>query len=390
MKTHFQKTLIASALLVGSLSFAPPESATANPQMKRTPNLSGATVRPQIKRAPSKSGAVVNSEILKGQTFPPMEMLVGAPIPLMTEMLNYAKIGRVGNGAKTAVYATVVITSAESRIKPGRSGVKYLHGMLSLMGNSGREYFAGNLDVANNFGGVATPFLANTSRDSSTRISIFRDGRVSMLSKFRGVNKKMESYTNSFTSDGSDGFLWGRDTSDGTTRLISVALAKSVFPLGGAQTAAPPSAPTAPAGPRGMRVRVTPSFKVMNSDDGMGFFKKDMTVELHGSLYLGSKKAWNRNWDNELSATKGNVIRGDSTEVEIFYDNPASWRLRVSGELEDSDMPSINSDIMWKGDENVDLKAAVEQQGGQVVMKGQSGDEYADLRLKVEKIADIN
>lgn len=308
----------------------------------------------------------------------------------MTQMLDYAKIGRVGNGAKTAVYATVVISSAESKIKPGRSSVEYLHGRLSLTGATGREYFAGDLDVAYNLGGIATPFVATTLRDSSTRISIFPNGRVVIRSKFT-IFRKKRSYTNSFTCDGSDGFLWGRDASDGTTRLISVALAKSVFPLGGAsQTAAPPSPPPAPAGPRGMRVRVTPSFKIMNSDDGVGFFKKDMTIELFGSLFLGDKISWSRGFSNELSATKGNVILGESTEVEIFYDNPASWRLNVRGSLGDSDKPSINDDIVWQGDENVDLKAAVEQQSGQIVLKGQADDEYADLRLKVEKLADIN
>lgn len=380
MKTRFMQMptkVFPKALIVGALSCA---------LLGATPDI--ASAKPTILRGP-----IVSDHVFSGSRNLPQLESMSKPIALMTEMLNYAKIGRVGNGTKTAVYATVVITSSSSKVRPGRSSVTYAHGLLTLVGNKGSERFVGDLTKFNNIGiaNPNAPFVVSDSSGSSTRISIFANGRVVINSAFR-VGAQKRSYTQSFNSDGSDGFLWGRDTSDGTTQLISVALAKSVFPLGGAsQTVAPQPPPaSAPVGPRGMRVRVTPSFKITNSDDGMGFFKKDMTIELFGSLYLGNKRSWSRGGSNELSATKGNVVRGDSTEVEIFYDNPASWRLQVRGSLEDSDKPSVNGDIVWKGDENVDLKAAIEQQGGQVVLKGQADDEYANLRLKVEKIADIN
>ena len=350
--------------------------------------LCGATLK-TASAAPNTQRPIVVGPIIKSDRTLPQAgtLFIGEPIPLMTEMLDYARTGHIARGTKTAVYATVTITSAASGFTASNSRISYANGELSLGGKKGAEYFEGRLRIAHNSGNAAAPF--HTSRGEFLKLRIYRNGRVSAT---YSVPIKKVSNAMSFVSDGADGFLWGRDAD--SKSLISVAFAKSVS---GATTLAPANTSTPhvstsppPSGPRGMKVRVTPSFVIMNSDDGIGFFKKDMTIELFGSLYLGNKKSWSRSYSNELSATKGNVILGESVEAEIFYDNPASWRLKVNGSLQDSDKPSVDDDIVWQGNENVDLKAAVEQQNGRIVLKGQADDEYADLRLKVEKIADIN
>ena len=365
MKTLFEKKLIARALLSCALSVSLLETVSAKPMILRRPIL---------------SDRVFNGS----KNLPQAEMLFGgAPIPLMTDALNYAKIGRIGRGgAKAAIYATVIIASTSSQFTPGRQTVRYANGVMRL---SGQNSLVGDLAE---YWNITRGDVVFERRERSTfRLSVRADGFISITTTSRPLKKEIVLRA-AFKPSGTEGMLWGMADFGGGRSLISIALTKGVDPLDNAST--PPVDAPAPSGLRGMKVRVTPSFKIMKSDDGTGFFKKDTTVELYGSLLMGNRKVWSRSLNNELSAKQGNAINGQSVDVDVYFDNAQTWRINVSGSLEDSDKPSVNSDIVWKGDENVDLKAAIEQQGGQVVLKGQADDEYADLRLNVEKISDLN
>lgn len=301
-KGNLMKSRLTHLFTLGALSCtlfgASPETALAKPQMQRMPTEVG-----QISKSPRTIQNIG-------------DLIVGEPVAYVTDALNYAKIGRARGVTRTAVYATVVITSPTFYSKPGRSSVAYANGILNLVGKTGSEYLVGDLNVIRNGGDLSSPFQGMTFSDLSTRLTIRRDGFVSIRTTIKG-RRSSRVETTSFKSNGADGFLWGIDPNNGKPQLISVMLSKSVFPLPGAQPANAPAEPTSapPAAvPRGMKVKVSGQIRVTNSDDGIAFMgNPDNTVEMFGTVKLNNHDAWNVGREKAGDHIKGDVIPFDGS-----------------------------------------------------------------------------
>lgn len=346
--------------------------------------LKTVSAAPNSQRPPVISGPIIKSD----RVFPQAgELMVGEPIPLMTDLFNYARTGSIARKTKTAVYATVTIASAGPGFSASNSRTTYANGELTLAGEKGKEHFEGRLRVAHNSGDADAPF--SISRAAFLKLRIYRNGRVSAT---YSVPIKKSSQTMSFVSDGADGFLWGRDAS-GSGNLISVAFAKSVS----GETAAPPvSTPPPPAAPRGMKVRVGGEIRVTNSDDGVA----DRQVEMFGNVNFNGQERWNVRRSSARDQDKGDVILLDFMTVDVIFDDPSTWNLKVGGYLYDRDM--TKSDVIIQGDDamwnvtkylnkivSVDLKQMVETQSSKTTLYGDGDSENANVIIKASKLADI-
>lgn len=358
-----------------ALSCALPKTTSAAPNTKRPPVVSGPIIR-------------------GGATLPKAgELMIGEPIPFMTDLFNYARTGTVARKTKTAVYATVTIASAQPGFNAGSSKTIYANGELVLAGEKGKEHFEGSLRVAQNSGDAAAPF--RDSRGAFLKVRIYRNGRFSAT-----YSIPLKSFTQrmSFVSNGADGFLWGRDTG-GSGNLISIAFAKSVS---GVSPAAPPtSTPPPPAAPRGMKVRVGGEIRVTNSEDGVA----DGNVEMFGFVNFNGQERWKIKRPSARDQHKGDVIPLDYMTVDVIFDNPSTWILNVDGYLYDRDAGRGESilhgdEYMWNPPTSarkqtyktfrVDLKQMIEAQSSQTTLYGDGESENANVIIKVRKLGDIN
>lgn len=82
----------------------------------------------------------------------------------------------------------------------------------------------------------------------------------------------------------------------------------------------------------------------------------------------------------------------------MYFDNPDTQKLTVSGSLYDRDgnnpgnlWVGNNDDSMWKpSSQEFDLKQILEERGGTITVAGDRKSENADVKITVQKIADIN
>jgi|GEM_PF-3696258 len=346
---------------------------------------------PNTQRPPIASERILNGN----KNLPPVRnVLNGDPIPLMTDMMGYARTGTIASGTKAAVYATIVIASAGSGFKAGSSKTSYANGVLSLVGNKGDEHFEGSFNLAQNSGDASAPFRGSSGTILKARI--YQNGRVSLTTS---IPVKKSSSTMSFTSNGADGFLWGRVTG-GETRLVSISFSKGtqstgrIVPIPPKPPAPPPPPPPNPSSPRGMKVRVGGEIRVTNSDDGFA----DGQVEMFGEVYFNGQERWRIKRSSAQDYKKGAVIMLDFMTVDVYFNDASTMILKVSGSLRDRDINK--GDIVIQGDDsmwnttrnsviNVDLKQLIEAQNGRVTLYGDGDSENANVVVTARKLSDI-
>lgn len=369
---RFISIAFSSAFLAGALSCALLEPTRAAPNTQRGP----------------VSGPIRNG----GRNLPEVgKVMVGEPIPLMTDMLNYARTGNIASGTKAAVYATIVIASSGSGFKAGSSKTSYANGALTLAGAKGKEHFEGRFLLAQNSGDASAPFRA--SRATYVKVRIYQNGRVSLTTTV--PLKNASGVVTTFTSNGADGFLWGRDTT-GSPRLISISFSKGTASTSGKATPPPkPPEPPKPSAPRGMKVRVGGEIRVTNSDDGVA----DGTVEMFGDIAFNGQERWRVKRPSARDQNKGDVILLDPMTVDVYFDNASTSILKVTGTLRDRDMHK--GEFVIKGDDAmwniipknhtfaVDLKQMVETQSGKTTLYGDGDSENANVVVTVSKLSDI-
>ncbi len=352
--------------------------------------LGWVSAAPNTQRPPISSGPVLNGN----RNLPPARnILNGNPIPLMMDMIGYARTGTIASGTKAAVYATVVIASAGSGYKAGSSKTSYANGVLNLVGAKGDEHFEGSFKLAQNSGDASTPFRVSSS--TILKVRIYQSGRVNLTTS---IPIKKSSSTMSFTSNGADGFLWGRATG-GSPQLVSISFSKGTastsrtVPMPPKPQPAPP--PPQPSGPRGMKVRVGGEIRVTNSDDGVA----DGQVEMFGDVAFNGQERWRIKRSSARDQDKGDVILLDYMTIDVYFNDASTSMLAVTGSLRDRDINKGDTvirgdDSMWNTTRNnvirVDLKQLVEFGNGRLTLYGDGDSENANVVIIARKISDIN
>lgn len=152
------------------------------------------------------------------------------------------------------------------------------------------------------------------------------------------------------------------------------------------------------ANPRGMRLLVRSYFYVTNSADGF----HDNTVEAYGAVFFNGQRAWYINRDRAIDAVDDATDRDRRKRIyfsartyDVYFNDPATWKLRVAGYLHDRDRGS-KDDLMWRVNplpRVIDIKDAYEQQkaGRQAFtfIAGDHDSESADLRFVIAKSSDL-
>lgn len=152
------------------------------------------------------------------------------------------------------------------------------------------------------------------------------------------------------------------------------------------------------ANPRGMRLSVRSYFYVTNSADGA----YDNTVEAYGAVFFNGQRAWYINRDRAIDAVDDATDRDRRKRIyfsartyDVYFNDPATWKLRVAGYLHDRDRGS-KDDLMWRVNplpRVIDIKDAYEQQkaGRQAFtfIAGDHDSESADLRFVITKSSDL-
>lgn len=186
-----------------------------------------------------------------------------------------------------------------------------------------------------------------------------------------------------------------------TSMLSGSALLSCTLLAAWAQAA--PSAQAAPvakslssscADPRGVRLSVRSFFRVTNADDGF----MDNDVEVYGVVNFNGRQVWRTARDNAFTARKVanvNAIQVTERTYDVIYNDSRTWRLIITGYLNDSDSGS-KDDAMWNPSSMpriVDIKRSIEQAGrgrrGIVILPGDNNSESAELVLQITRESDI-
>ena len=145
---------------------------------------------------------------------------------------------------------------------------------------------------------------------------------------------------------------------------------------------------------RGLRVTVRGRFVITNSEDGI----QDNKVEAYGYLDFNGQRAWTLK--NRKSAPSRGAYRSDIYSNEITFDvldnDPATWKLRVTGYMNDYDKGS-DDDAMWnprRQTREYDISNAYKRAartGGMEIYtwRGDRDSESADLIIQFTRIQPI-
>ncbi len=299
---------------------------------------------------------------------------------------EYLANGKVSPGKVPALYATVTMVSIEplktmAGKKPDRLGVMYAWGEMTGIDfpvivefNGKLPMWINNGDDKNPFGGGGNSTLNVQLNDSGTQSFQWQvDGRNRM-------GKGPQSFAlNAQTAQMTPDFLlYSGSLNFHGFKNITLALVR------GEKDAPPATAKKAV----GARYRVSPSFVVTNSKDGVA----DDTVEVNGSIGIYQNKAWVRWLDGPKGKAKaGQRLNFTPFEIESRFDQIEMRRFTVKGKVWDDD--ELGSDTMWTLDRSVDMEFYAKSKDKTVKFPPATAmpddDAQGTLELKVEKISDV-
>ncbi len=300
----------------------------------------------------------------------------------------------LGPGKRPAIYATISLVSTEPANAligkaPDRTQVWYAHGEVTRVNFPVITTLSGKFPMWINNGPSGAPFnggnttLALTISDNgSTTLHFQVDGR-------NRLGKGPQPISLSAVSSGSDANtqMFSAATNFFGSKLIVVALTK-----GEAVMTSPPPPPKMPIG---TRFRITPSFRVTNSEDGV----LDNTVEVQGSIYFNDWKDTVSDavphWHFSGKRGGGGTFTGPSFIVMERADDPQSQKLRVTGSVYDrdegifGDPMGASSDLMWFNKAQLPLKLTAASKTKPRPIQGDGSSESGTLEILVERLEDV-
>ena len=144
---------------------------------------------------------------------------------------------------------------------------------------------------------------------------------------------------------------------------------------------------------RGLRVTVRGRFVITNADDGI----QDNKVEAYGYLDFNGQRAWTvKNRKSAPSRGGYRDIYTSERTFDVMDNDPATWKLRVTGYMNDYDKGS-DDDAMWnprRQTREYDISNAFKRAartGGMEIYtwRGDRDSESADLIIQFTRIRPI-
>ena len=298
---------------------------------------------------------------------------------------DYLVNGQVSPGKVPALYATVTMVSIEplkqmGGKKPDRLGMMYAWGEVTQFPFPVNITFEGKLPLWINNGDDKNPF--GGGGNSTLNVQLNDSGTQSFNWQVDGRNRM---------GKGPQSFALNAQTAQMTPDFLLYHGALNFHGFKDITLALVRGEKDAPATAKkivGARYRISPSFLVTNSNDGIA----DNTVEVNGSIGIYQNKVW-KLW---LSGPKGSAKAGQRLacspfEMESRFAQPETLRFTVKGKVWDHD--ELGDDTMWTLDRSVDMAFYAKSEDKTVKFPPAEAmpddDAQGTLEVKVEKIADI-
>ena len=298
---------------------------------------------------------------------------------------DYLKNGQVSPGKVPALYATVTMVSIEplqtlGGKKPDRLGMMYAWGEVTSGGFPVYVTFEGKLPLWINNGDDKNPF--GGGGNSTLNMVISEAGSQTFNWQVDGRNR---------LGKGPQSFALNAQTAQMTPDFLLYQGALNFHGFKNITLALVRGEKDAPATPKkvvGARYRISPSFLVTNSNDGIA----DNTVEVKGSIGIYQNKVWKLWLDGPKgSANAGQRLAIAPFEMESRFDQPETGRFTIKGSLWDHD--DLGNDDMWKLDHTVDMayyaKTPNKIAKFPPAIAFQDDDAQGTLEMKIEKIGDV-
>ena len=386
MKTSISRVSLALAVALGAVGtgasfFAP---ASADPVL-RLPGRVGVP-------ATAANAPIVIPRVLRPlkitklpdvpRALPTVSKLENGEISLIREAIDHAKLGKLGPGVDAAVYATVIVSQPNSVQPANSNNVLYAHGQIFPAGSGAGERLKGTLKLLGVSPSAGNPAPKINDNNQQLDFSLDPKGQGSVLWK---LNDKAFLGRPAATIDfgSTSKLLFAETPYFGSGSVVTVRLSNSISPLQIEEPKAPPKPAPAPAAkPRGARIRVDTVIKTTNSADGVN----DNACEMAGHIKLGGVSIVDTATMTTYAGFKHNGI---PRTFDVYFDQPETILLTLSGYLKDSDEWS-SDDTMWNATgTQVNLKKLFEANGATFEIPGDRNSESADLLLSASKIADL-
>ena len=298
---------------------------------------------------------------------------------------DYLANGKVSPGKVPALYATVTMVSIEplktlGDKKPDRLGVMYAFGEMTGIDFPVIAEFNGKLPLWINNGDDKNPF--GGGGNSTLNVNIKDNGTQSFNWQVDGRNRM---------GKGPQSFALNAQTAQMTPDFLLYTGSLNFHGFKDITLALVRGEKDAPATAKkvvGARYRISPSFLVTNSNDGIA----DNTVEVKGSIGIYQNQVWKLWLDGPNGSAKaGQRLAIAPFEMESRFAQPETLRFTVKGKVWDDD--ELGDDTMWTLDRSVDMAFYAKSKDKTIKFPPAEAmpddDAQGTLEIKVEKIGDV-